>query len=96
MFDLYRFKRVLRTKDGPNTTRINEIWEFAKKIGVCIDEPNPEPGAGMRRCSEDVLIARIYDAIRTRAIVRAQWVSVVGTIIALLSAIAAWVAVCSR
>ena len=96
MFDLYRFKRVLRTKDGQNTTRIDAIWKFAEKIGACTDEPNQEPGTGMHKCTEDVLIARIYDVIRTREMVMAKWVSVVSAIIALLSAIAAWGAVCSR
>ena len=96
MFDLYRFKRVLRLKDGQETTRITSIQRFAEAIGVCTITPNQESGKGMRKCTEDELISRVYDVIRTRAMVRGQWVSIVSAAIALLSAIAAWVAACSR
>ena len=86
-----KLKRMSSTENSSN--RHGELTKLAKEIGACTQTPKGN-GCGYRPATEDELHDRIRDVIRTNSAHRSSIVAVVAAVIALLSMIAAWCAVC--
>ncbi len=72
--------------------RHNKLVALAKKVGVSVLQY--KGGAkGYRPADETELVARIQEVRRTNSAVHASLAAIVSAVIALLSAIAAWIAV---
>lgn len=88
-----RLKKALAIKE--QSKRYEALTKLAGDIGVSI--LRHKGGArGYAPADEARLVTRIREAIRTDAALRVAWVAVISTIIALLSAIAAWWVAISR
>lgn len=97
----YRSELIQLLKQPPSQDRLNALLKLAQSVGASIIKMEPTPSVySQNAITELEIVNGIHYALQTASMInmaetaaRSYWIALVASLIALLSAAAAWVAV---